>query len=76
VLSKNNKGVFPFDRIYNVIDGRLDIRAHGPGDMPIWGRDYSAKAAEVYMDVPYHPESYVRSRILALTEYIARLQAK
>lgn len=76
VLSKNNAGTFPFDRVYNVIDGRLDIRAHGPSDMPIWGAEYSAKSAEAYLDVPYHPEAYVRTRILALTEYIARLQAK
>jgi mono/diheme cytochrome c family protein len=76
VLAKNAAGVFPFDRVYNVIDGRLDIRAHGPADMPIWGRDYSLKAAEAYFDVPYDPEAYVRTRMLALTEYIARLQAK
>jgi hypothetical protein len=44
--------------------------------MPIWGRDYSLKAAEAYFDVPYDPEAYVRTRMLALTEYIARLQAK
>jgi mono/diheme cytochrome c family protein len=76
VLAKNNAGVFPFDRVYNVIDGRLDIRAHGPADMPIWGTEYSVKAAEAYFDVPYHPETYIRTRMLALTEYIARLQAK
>jgi hypothetical protein len=44
--------------------------------MPIWGRDYQVKAAEYYMDVPYDAEAYVRTRILALVDYLNRLQAK
>jgi hypothetical protein len=47
--------------------------------MPVWGRDYSqesAKAGEYYLDVPYDMEMYVRSRILALIDYLNRLQAK
>lgn len=76
VLAKNNGGVFPIARIYEVIDGRQQVPAHGQRDMPIWGADYMVKAAEYYVDVPYDPESYVRARILALIEYINRLQAK
>lgn len=76
VLADNNGGTFPFDRVYSVIDGRKSIAAHGPREMPIWGTEYSVKAAEAYFDVPYDPESYVRTRILALTEYVARLQMK
>jgi hypothetical protein len=44
--------------------------------MPIWGLDYLAKGGQSYKDVPYDPEVFVRTRILALTEYIYRLQAK
>ncbi|HSF48517.1 MAG TPA: hypothetical protein VLA73_09165 [Burkholderiales bacterium] len=44
--------------------------------MPIWGIEYKAKAAEHYMDVPYDEQAFVRARILALIEYIYRLQAK
>ena len=29
-----------------------------------------------YMDVPYDPEVYVRTRILSLVEYLNRLQLK
>lgn len=76
VLAKNNGGVFPMARVYEVIDGRQDVQAHGPREMPIWGADYLVKAAEYYVDVPYDPEPYVRARILALIEYIHRLQAK
>ncbi|MGQ0578825.1 MAG: c-type cytochrome [Betaproteobacteria bacterium] len=79
-LSKKNAGIYPFHSIYAIIDGRQDVAAHGPRDMPVWGAQYNIKAAEAaYMDVPavpYPPETFVRSRILALTEYISRLQAK
>lgn len=81
VLSKKNGGVFPFDRVYSIIDGRQEVGAHGPRDMPIWGSTYNVKAAQAYLEVPYEfeasvREAYVRARILALTEYIARLQMK
>ena len=75
-LSRRNSGVFPFQRVQEVIDGRQTFKAHGPREMPIWGLDYLAKSAQSYKDVPYDPEVFVRTRILALTEYIYRLQAK
>jgi mono/diheme cytochrome c family protein len=36
-LSKKNGGKFPFWRVYQVIDGREAINAHGERSMPIWG---------------------------------------
>jgi mono/diheme cytochrome c family protein len=75
-LAKKNNGVFPVSRVYEIIDGRQDVAAHGPRDMPIWGRDYQAKAGEYYVDVPYNPEVFVRVRILALIEYLDRLQVR
>ena len=78
-LAKRNKGVFPFDRLYAVIDGREIIRGHGDRDMPAWGDRYSSdsmKAAEYYMDVPYDAEMFTRSRILSLIDYLNRIQVK
>jgi mono/diheme cytochrome c family protein len=75
-LAKQNAGTFPFNRVYETIDGRKDVGAHGTRDMPIWGQRYQQAAAEYYIDVPYDPDVYVRGRILALTEYVNRLQAK
>lgn len=69
-LSKKNNGVFPFMRVYETIDGRQTVPAHGTREMPIWGTDLSS-------GYPYYnDEAFVRARILALTEYIYRLQAK
>lgn len=79
VLSKKNGGVFPFDRVYRVIDGREAVKAHGGREMPIWGGRYKTEAkaaAEYYMDVPYDMEMYARARILALIDYLNRIQEK
>jgi mono/diheme cytochrome c family protein len=75
VLARNNKGVFPFDRVYQIIDGRQEVKAHGPRDMPVWGRAFSTQSS-IYFDnyPPQNSESAARSRILALTEYLYRLQ--
>ena len=75
-LSKRNKGVFPLQRVYEVIDGTEVLKAHGTREMPIWGTVYRAEVEEAYFDVPFNPEGYVRAHILALIDYISRLQAK
>jgi len=75
-LSKKNQGVFPYQRVYEVVDGRQAVAAHGPRDMPIWGADYLVQAGAYYADVPYDPEMYVRTRIMALLDYLVRIQAK
>ena len=76
LLSKKNGGGFPLERVYAVIDGRQEVKAHGPRDMPIWGRDYQIKAGEHYVDMNYDPEAFVRGRIFALIDYLNRMQAK
>ena len=77
-LAKRNNGVFPFQRVYEFIDGRQMVRAHGPKDMPIWGSRYMPSERGGYLVDPdyYNPEGIVRTRILALTEYLNRLQVK
>lgn len=74
-LAQRNHGMFPVLWVQEVIDGRQSFKAHGPSEMPIWGLDYLATARQSYAD-PFEAEAWVRARILALTEYIYRLQAK
>jgi mono/diheme cytochrome c family protein len=74
-LSRKNGGVFPIDRVYQTIEGGT-VAAHGSREMPIWGRDYRIQGAEYFMDVPYDPEVYVRTRLLWLVEYLSRLQVR
>ncbi len=75
-LAKQNGGVFPFARVYEIIDGEQVVKAHGPRDMPIWGTEFRIRGAENYGEFPYDADAYVRARILALAEYVYRLQAK
>lgn len=79
-LSEANKGVFPFARTYEVIDGRFEVETHGKRDMPVWGEVYKPTWGSGLSGIlpPYLSkelaESVVRARILALVEYISTLQ--
>jgi len=77
-LQKRNKGVFPFYRVYEMIDGRAMVPAHGDRDMPVWGDEYNDRAIAYYSDFfrPYDAKGFVRARILALTNYLYTLQVK
>lgn len=73
-LAQRNGGVFPVSRTYDNIEGAG--KGHGTRDMPVWGLDYSIQAAESLPDLPYNQAVYVRTRIMALLEYLAQLQLK
>lgn len=74
-LSKKNGGYFPTARVYETIDGRLTVAAHGPRDMPTWGQVYTNQAGPAASN-PYLAEAAVRSRIHALIDYIYLLQER
>jgi mono/diheme cytochrome c family protein len=76
-LRRDNGGVFPFDRVYQVIDGRKEVRVHGPRAMPVWGDVYRVESDKIYgtaLERYFADDGMVRARILALTEYISRFQ--
>jgi mono/diheme cytochrome c family protein len=38
VLAKSNNGVFPYNRVYEMVDGRNPtISSHGTREIPVWG---------------------------------------
>ena len=74
-LARRNGGILPVDRLYDSITGDA-VASHGSRDMPVWGTVYRSDAASYYAELPYDPEAYVRARVLALVEYISRLQAR
>jgi hypothetical protein len=66
MLSERNSGTFPFQRVYDTIDGTNIIKAHGTREMPIWGQTYTEKAEENYFNrraFPWDTEPFVRARI-------------
>jgi mono/diheme cytochrome c family protein len=43
LLSVRYGNPLPADQIAQFIDGRVDVKAHGPRDMPVWGKSAWAK---------------------------------
>jgi mono/diheme cytochrome c family protein len=72
VLAKKNNEVFPVSSVYETIDGRKIIAAHGTREMPIWG----AYNRDELLDPFYDPEAMVRIRILTIIDYLNRIQEK
>ena len=68
VITKKNNGVFPVEKVIQAIDGRAGVKAHGSREMPIWGRDYTLEAGELYFDMPFDADAYVRAKILKVAD--------
>jgi mono/diheme cytochrome c family protein len=78
VLAKKNNGVFPVSSVYETIDGRKMIAAHGTREMPTWGV-YDPKLlypSDKFIDPSYDVEAMVRTRILTIIDYLNRIQEK
>lgn len=67
-LSMRNEGVFPHARVAFIIDGRGDILAHGPREMPVWGSFFGQD------DYGNATPAAARERIQALSDYLKALQ--
>ena len=70
LLSKTNGGAFPFEEVYDTIDGREQVGAHGPRDMPVWGSEYKMGVTTTGGT----SEAVVRGKILELILYIESIQ--
>ena len=78
-LSQSNGGVFPFVRLFETIDARLEIALHGPREMPVWGDRYKRELiSEMPKDAVSNDMANVlaRRRILELIEYISTVKGK
>lgn len=75
-LAKTNGGVFPLQRVYDVIDGTDEILWHGTRQMPMWGNRYRDRLTDDpdYSYTAEDRETYARTRILALIEYLSTIQ--
>lgn len=76
-IAKRNGGTFPNQLMWEVVDGRASgrIGAHGTTAMPVWGQRYRQEAL-MQAGSAREPEWYVRNRIVALLDYLSRLQEK
>jgi mono/diheme cytochrome c family protein len=66
--AKRNGGVFPGERLRQIIDGR-GIPSHGDRDMPVWGNAFKRTTGGLTDDE-------VNARIKAITDYIEGIQER
>ncbi|MGE0485251.1 MAG: cytochrome c [Gammaproteobacteria bacterium] len=64
-LAADNGGSFPETLVYQVIDGRRIVDAHGSSQMPIWGRRFRLEG---------ETEMEIEITITALIDYLESLQ--
>ncbi|MGE5266722.1 MAG: c-type cytochrome [Deltaproteobacteria bacterium] len=71
-IKARNGGVFPARAIYDMIDGRGVIPAHGKRDMPVWGERYRKTGDEG--EDPAAVDKRARELIEALVGYLESIQ--
>lgn len=72
LIKKRNNGVFPFSKLYRIIDGREEIKSHGTRTMPIWGNRFNS---ENWLNIsPRYSETLVRGQIFELLLYLETIQ--
>jgi mono/diheme cytochrome c family protein len=85
ILAKKNNGVFPTNAVYESIYGLKTIPAHGTREMPIWGYRFNPIMNLPHIVDPTYDaldpsrdsrEVVVRTRILAVIDYLNRIQQK
>ena len=54
------------DKVARAIDGRAEVKAHGPRDMPVWGERFSAEGRG--------DARQVKERIAKLVAYLQSIQ--
>jgi mono/diheme cytochrome c family protein len=66
-LTRRNSGKFPELRVFNTINGDLNVPAHGSKDMPVWGDVFRSMEKDTAAQ---------QMRVSNLTKYIESLQSK
>ena len=67
-LAKQNKGIFPAQRVAQVIQGEVGVKTHGLQTMPVWG--------PVFLSLNNREAPAVRIRVSNLAKHLEGLQAK
>jgi len=74
LIAERNGGKFPFQKVYEIIDGSSALAAHGTRDMPLWGVRYRKEPKPVTPDQVSVTNAEVEQRILSLVYYLGTLQ--
>ncbi len=71
-LAARNGGDFPLETAVRTIDGRLALRGHGGGPMPVFGTVLGGGSA--VLDLPDGSVLQTRGDVLAIVNYLRGLQ--
>jgi hypothetical protein len=71
-IAMRRRGVFPDVEIREIIDGRRRMRAHGPLNMPLWGKAFGVGVASSGGQT----EAETRDKITSLVDYLKSIQKK
>ena len=74
LIAERNGGKFPFQKVYEIIDGSSALAAHGTRDMPLWGVRYRKEPMPLTPDQVSVTNAEVEQRILSLVYYLGTLQ--
>jgi mono/diheme cytochrome c family protein len=69
-IAAQHGGVFPFEAVFEAIDGTRTVRAHGVSEMPVWGDVFQADAAS-----PLEQQLLASGKVIAIARYVRTLQA-
>jgi len=72
LVTKEDKGEFPADRVRQAIDGRAEVAGHGYREMPVWGDVFKPSNSEMS-----DPEKLdvAKRKIAELVAYLQTIQA-
>jgi mono/diheme cytochrome c family protein len=74
-LAKRNGGVFPAQRVYEIIDGREAVKAHGSREMPVWGQQFRRTIPKLEsLGMGDFGPSIAHARIASVIDYLYRIQ--
>ena len=75
-IARRNGGRFPEDLVWEVIDGRWSGESgpHGSREMPVWGKEFKARAMTLPGDSATTAEWSARNRIVSLLKYLETIQ--
>jgi mono/diheme cytochrome c family protein len=76
LLSKNNHGSFPAERVYSMASGDYVIASHGSKEMPIWGPAFLARSGSTPAEVEQNIRSLVRYIELLQQDLVAELRER
>lgn len=68
-LARRSGGEFPVEAVTRFVDGREEMAAHGPREMPLWGDAFRSTG-----DEDGREEARVRQKIRELVAHLARIQ--